>query len=174
MKRFLALSVLFGLTGLPLIGCGGGNGSTSFTTNPQGGGAVYVTGEDAPLSSVVSLNLTINSITLSGAHNSPQLIASPITVDFARLVGLRTQLAFKAVPADTYSSATFVLASPVIDVVSAANPPAVTSRGYIQRSDQHEPSDCFGDGDLPHADGCGFKRAGGPAYGIRYPEITGG
>ena len=131
MKRFLALSVLFGLTGLPLIGCGGGNGSTSFTTNPQGSGAVYVTGEDAPLSSVVSLNLTINSITLSGAHNSPQLIASPITVDFARLVGLRTQLAFKAVPADTYSSATFVLASPVIDVVSAANPPAVTSLAGI-------------------------------------------
>ena len=35
MKRFLALSVLFGLTGLPVIGCGGGHGSTSFTTNPQ-------------------------------------------------------------------------------------------------------------------------------------------
>ncbi len=61
----------------------------------------------------MSLNLTINSITLSGANSSPQLVSSPITVDFARLVGLRTPLAFSAVPADTYTSATFVLASPV-------------------------------------------------------------
>jgi hypothetical protein len=48
-------------------------------------------------------------------------------VDFARLVGLRTPLAFKAVPPDTYSSATFVLASPVIDYISTVNPPQVTT-----------------------------------------------
>ncbi len=126
MKRFLALSMFFALTGLTLVGCGGGNGSTTFSTNPQSG-AVYVTGEDAPLSSVVSLNLTINSITLTGQNNSPQLVSSPITVDFARLVGLRTPLAFKAVPSDTYSSATFVLASPVIDYISTVSPPQVTT-----------------------------------------------
>src|SRR4249920_471506 len=108
MRRFLALSAFFALM-LTLIGCGGGNGSTSFSTNPQSA-AVYVTGEDAPLSSVVSLNLTINSITLTGQNSSPQLVSSPVTVDFARLVGLRTPLAFNAVPPDTYSSATFVLA----------------------------------------------------------------
>ena len=51
-----------------------------------------MTGEDAPLSSVVSLKLTINSITLTGAKSSPALVSTPITVDFARLVGLRTQL----------------------------------------------------------------------------------
>jgi hypothetical protein len=124
MKRFLAFSVFFALTALALVGCGGG--STSFGTNPQSG-AVYVTGEDAPLSSVVSLNLTINSITLTGQNNSPQLVSSPITVDFARLVGLRTPLAFNAVPPDTYSSATFVLASPVIDYISTVSPPQVTT-----------------------------------------------
>src|ERR1700687_2011796 len=126
MKRFLALSVFFALTGLTLVGCGGGNGSTSLTTNSQSG-AVYVTGEDAPLSSVVSLNLTINSITLTGANNSPQLVSSPITVDFARLVGLRAPLAFNAVPADTYTKATFVLSSPVINYISAGTPPQVTT-----------------------------------------------
>src|ERR1700687_5754596 len=126
MKRFLALSVFFALTGLTLVGCGGGNGSTSLTTNSQSG-AVYVTGEDAPLSSVVSLNLTINSITLTGQNNSPQLVSSPITVDFARLVGLREPLAFNAVPADTYTKATFVLASPVIDYVNPGAPPTVTT-----------------------------------------------
>ena len=126
MKRFLVLSVFLALTGLTLAGCGGGNGSGTFSTNPQAG-AVYVTGEDAPLSSVVGLHLTINSITLTGKSNSPQLVSSPITVDFARLVGLRTPLAFNAVPADTYSSATFVLASPVINYISTLSPPQVTT-----------------------------------------------
>jgi hypothetical protein len=126
MRRFLAHSAFFALIGLGLAGCGGGNGSASFSTGAQSG-AVYVTGEDAPLSSVVSLNLTINSITLTGATSSPQLVSSPITVDFARLLGLRTPLGFSAVPADTYTSATFVLASPVISFTSALAPPQVTT-----------------------------------------------
>ena len=125
MKRLVALSVFLALTGLTLVGCGG-NGPGTFSTHPQAG-AVYVTGEDAPLSSVVGLNLTINSITLTGKNNSPQLVSSPITVDFARLVGLRTPLAFSAVPADTYSSATFVLASPVINFISLVSPPQVST-----------------------------------------------
>jgi hypothetical protein len=125
MKRFLALTALLVLSGLALVGCGGGSGTT-LSSNPQAG-AVYVTGEDAPLPSVVSLNLTINSITLTGASNSPQLLSSPITVDFARLVGLRTPLAFNAVPADTYTQATFVLASPVINYISAVSPPQVST-----------------------------------------------
>ena len=78
-------------------------------------------------SSVLSLNLTINSITLTGASNSPQLVSSPITVDFARLVGLRAPLAFNAVPPDTYTKATFVLSSPVINFLSVVNPPQVST-----------------------------------------------
>jgi hypothetical protein len=127
MKRFLVLCALMALCGLSLAGCGGGGtGGATFSSNPQAG-AVYVTGEDAPLPSVVGLNLTINSITLTGANNSPQLVTSPITVDFARLVGLRTPLAFNAVPADTYTKATFVLASPVINYISVVNPPQVST-----------------------------------------------
>jgi Domain of unknown function (DUF4382) len=125
MKRLLALSMLFAMCGLTIVGCGGGSG-TSFSTNSQAG-AVFVTGEDAPLPSVVSLNLTINSITLTGASNSPQLVSTPITVDFARLVGLRAPLAFNAVPADSYTSATFVLSSPVINYVSVGTPPQVST-----------------------------------------------
>jgi hypothetical protein len=127
MKRFLALSSLLALCVAGIVGCGGGGKSgTSFSTSGQAG-AVFVTGEDAPLPSVLSLNLTINSITLTGASNSPQLVASPITVDFARLVGLRTPLAFNAVPPDTYTKATFVLSSPVINVLSVVNPPQVST-----------------------------------------------
>jgi len=117
MKRFFALSVALALTALSLVGCGG----SSKATAPQAG-AVYVTGEDAPLESVVSLNLTINSITLKGAKSSPAVVSAPITVDFARLVGLRAPLGFGAVPADSYSSATFVLASPVITSISTVTP----------------------------------------------------
>jgi hypothetical protein len=125
MKRFLVLSALATLCGLNLVGCGGGSGTT-LSSNPQAG-AVFVTGEDAPLPSVVSLNLTINSITLTGASNSPQLVSSPITLDFARLVGLRAPLAFNAVPADTYTKATFVLSNPVINYISVGTPPQVTT-----------------------------------------------
>jgi hypothetical protein len=126
MKRFLVLSTFLALCGLIMVGCGGGTSSTTLTTTPQAG-AVFVTGEDAPLPSVVSLNLTINSVTLTGMNNSPQLKSSPFTVDFARLVGLRAPLGFSAVPADTYSSATFVLSSPVINYISAVNPPQVST-----------------------------------------------
>ncbi len=125
MKRILALSVLLALCGLSLAGCGGGNGMT-LSSDAQAG-AVFVTGEDAPLPSVVGLNLTINSITLTGASNSPQLVSSPITVDFARLVGLREPLAFNAVPADTYTTATFVLSSPVINYIAPGTPPQVST-----------------------------------------------
>ncbi len=108
-----------------LVGCA----SNSSTPNPGQSqpGNVFVTGEDAPLPSVVGLDITINSITLNGKNNSPQAISAPATVDFARLLGLRSPLAFNSVPADTYSSATFVLANPVISWVDMSqNPPVVT------------------------------------------------
>jgi hypothetical protein len=97
---------------------------------------VFVTGEDAPLASVVGFDVTINSITLTGQNNSPEVLSAPTTVDFARLLGLRSPLAFNAVPADTYSSATFVLASPVISYVDMTqNPPALnTINGTLPQS----------------------------------------
>jgi hypothetical protein len=89
---------------------------------------VYITGEDAPLASVTSFNITLNSITLNGQSNSPQVLSSPLTVDFARLVGLRSPLGFGQVPPDTYSSATITLANPVIYYVdTTVNPPVVHS-----------------------------------------------
>jgi hypothetical protein len=97
---------------------------------------VFVTGEDAPLASVVGLALTINSITLTGQSHSPQALSTPTTVDFARLLGLRSPLAFNSIPADTYTSATFVLASPVISYVDMTqNPPALnTLNGTLPQS----------------------------------------
>jgi hypothetical protein len=134
MKRIFALSAAALLATVVLVGCGS-NSSTSLSQGAQPA-SVFVTGEDAPLSSVVSFQLTINSITLNGQNNSPQVISTPTTVDFARLLGLRSPLAFSSVPADTYSSATFVFASPVISYIDMTKiPPALnTINGTLPQS----------------------------------------
>lgn len=126
MKKLCALIATALLATIVLVGCSS-DSSNSGSSGAQPG-AVFVTGEDAPLTSVVSFQVTINSVTLNGQKNSPQVISAPETVDFARLLGLRSPLAFNSVPADTYSSATFVLASPVISYVDMTqNPPALNT-----------------------------------------------
>jgi hypothetical protein len=134
MKRVLALTAAALLATFMLFGCGS-NSSNPSPVQSQAGN-VFVTGEDAPLPSVVGLDVTINSITLTGQNNSPQVLSAATTVDFARLLGLRSPLAFNSVPADTYSSATFVLANPVISYVDMTqNPPALnTINGTMPQS----------------------------------------
>jgi hypothetical protein len=132
--RALKLTVAALLATLALVGCG--SNSSNSAPPAQQSGDVFVTGEDAPLASVVGFDVTINSITLTGKNNSPQVLSAATTVDFARLLGLRSPLAFNAVPADTYSSATFVLANPVISYVDMTqNPPALnTINGTLPQS----------------------------------------
>lgn len=126
MKRSLLFALLAAIAAT--IGCGGASTSNSNTNLSQtGSGAVYVTGEDAPLASVVSFQLTLNSVTLNGQNNKPQVVTNT-TVDFARLIGLRSPLAFNTVPADTYSSATITVSNPVIGYVDMTqNPPALNN-----------------------------------------------
>ena len=126
MKRALLYALLLAIAAT--IGCGGASTSSSTTSLTQtSSGAVFVTGEDAPLASVVSFQLTLNSVTLNGQNNQPQVVTNT-TVDFARLIGLRSPLAFNSVPADTYSSATITVSSPVIGYVDMTqNPPALNS-----------------------------------------------
>jgi len=133
MKRLFALAVVLALS-LMGIGCGS-NSSSSPNANAQG--AVFVTGEDAPLSSVVGFSLTLNSVTLNGQDGTTAtVISTPTTVDFARLLGLRSPLAFNAVSPGTYTSATFIVASPVISYVDMTqNPPALnTINGALPQS----------------------------------------
>jgi hypothetical protein len=155
MKRVFASIILIMLVNLVLTGCGS-NSSTSTTTMQSQSGNVFVTGEDAPLPSVVGFDVTINSITLNGQSNSPQVISTPTTVDFARLLGLRSPLSFNSVPADTYSSATFVLVKPVISYVDMTqNPPAFE---YHQR--YAAPVPLHPDSEFPYSYGCGQQRPG--------------
>jgi Domain of unknown function (DUF4382)/Domain of unknown function (DUF5666) len=124
MKRLLGIALLLALSMLG-VGCAGT--STSSSTASSQPASVFVTGEDAPLASVVGFDVTINSITLNGNNNSPQVLSTATTVDFARLLGLRSPLAFNSVPADTYNSATISLSNPVISYVQMSPSPALTS-----------------------------------------------
>ena len=126
MKKFFAFGVLLALTIIGL-GCGSNSSSNSNLNSNAQPGSVFMTGEDAPLPAVVSFVVTLNSVTLNGKDGTAApVITTPVTVDFARLVGLRAPLAFNSVPPDTYVSATFVLANPMIAWVDwTQNPPTM-------------------------------------------------
>ena len=130
MKRILSFAALISFLVIA-VACGGGpagsGGQKGSSSNPT---AVFITGEDAPLPSVVSFFVTINSITLNNSSGSVTVLSTPTTVDFGRLVGLRSLLGFSTVAPGTYTSATFNLTNPVINYVNlSTNPPSL---GTIQ------------------------------------------
>ena len=110
MKRFLSLSGLLALV-LSFSACNGVSNSSSSTPPPNTQGQVFATGEDAPVSSVVAFNITINSITLNNGSTTAQVLSTPTKVDFGRLIGLRSLLGFNTVAPGTYTSATFTFAA---------------------------------------------------------------
>jgi hypothetical protein len=126
MKRISGIALLLVLSMLG-VGCGLSSNSSTPTPVSSTSPAVFVTGEDAPLASVVGFDVTINSITLTGSKGSPQVLSTATTVDFARLLGLRSPLAFNTVPADTYTSATFSLSNPVISYVDMSPSPTLST-----------------------------------------------
>ena len=134
MKRFLLFAMFSALLSI-LIGCGG-TGSSQPSTNPSPTAAVFITGEDAPLPSVLAFNVTVNSITLNNSSTSVSVLSTPTTVDFARLLGLRTLLGFNSVPPGTYTSATINLSAPLISYLDlTTTPPSVgTINGTLTNS----------------------------------------
>jgi uncharacterized protein DUF5666/uncharacterized protein DUF4382 len=131
MKRFLLLAIVSALLSIG-IGCGG-SGSSQPSTNPSQTAAVFITGEDAPLPSVLAFNVTLTSITLNNGSTSVSVLSTPTTVDFARLLGLRTLVGFNSVPPGTYTSATINLSTPLISYLDlTTNPPSVgTIKGTL-------------------------------------------
>jgi Domain of unknown function (DUF5666)/Domain of unknown function (DUF4382) len=104
MKRVLSVYLLASIAML-WAGCAGNSTGNS---DPSGSSqsAVFVTGEDAPVSSVVAFNITIDKITLNNSTSTVTALNTPTAVDFGRLVGLRSLLGFNTIPAGTYTSAT--------------------------------------------------------------------
>jgi hypothetical protein len=134
MKRFLPVVFLLLLTAIT-IACGGGSSSSTGAKSAQQA-SVFVTGEDAPLPSVLAFNVTLNSITLNNGSTDVPVLSAPQTIDFARLLGLRTLVAFNTVPSGTYGSATIQLANPVISYLDlSTTPPSVaTINGTLTNS----------------------------------------
>src|SRR5262249_44014926 len=104
------------------IGCGGG-GSTNNLSSTQSA-SVFVTGGDAPLPSVLSFNVTLTSLKLDG---TTELLTAPTTLDFARLLGLRTLLGFNTVPAGTYNNLTISMSDPAITFLDLTTTPPSAS-----------------------------------------------
>ena len=126
MKRFALCFTLLFFAAAIFTGCGGGGSSSNW--GMPGQSSVFVTGEDAPLPSVLALNLTLNSIALNNGSTSVQVLSQPETVDFARLIGMRSLLGFNSVAAGTYNSVTITMASPVISYLNiGTNPPSVST-----------------------------------------------
>jgi hypothetical protein len=136
MKKFAIFSALLACASFTLVACGGGSSSGSGMTSGSSQAQVFVTGEDAPLPSVLAFNVTLNTIALNNSSGSVQLLSEPTTIDFARLVGLRSLLGFNSVAAGTYNTVTFTMASPVISYLNlGTTPPSVgTINGSLANS----------------------------------------
>ncbi|MBI3485015.1 MAG: hypothetical protein HY012_07680 [Acidobacteria bacterium] len=123
------------LVAAALSSCGGGV-STPPPAQASKVGTSFVIGQDAPLGSVLSFQITLTGLTASDGTNTVSLISQPQDVEFAKLNGLRTLLAINSVAAGTYTSVTATMSSPVISFLDTSNsPPTVgTMNGTLTQS----------------------------------------
>src|SRR5271155_4956102 len=125
--RYLLAGVFVLVLGAGLIACTGGSSSSiAPPVQQQATAPLAIYGEDAPLASVVTFQLTLSGLTASDGVNTTTLISTPQTVDFARLQGLRTLLDLNNAPPGSYTSIPLTLATPVIGYIATTNPAAPT------------------------------------------------
>jgi hypothetical protein len=103
---------------LLIAGCGSGSAVTTSTgtgTQTTETGPAFVVATDAPLASVVSFTVPVESINAitAGGTSVPLLSGTP-TVDFARFNGLQTMLDMNDVQQGTYDSISITLGTPII------------------------------------------------------------
>lgn len=129
LRVFLAMA-----TTACVVGCSAGSGNNPGETsnsgssgNSQQTGSVYLLGTDAPLPSVVSFAVSLQSITLSNGSATPvSILNGAQTVDFARFNGLSTLLDFNSIPAGTYTTATITLGSATLGYLNTQTGSAPT------------------------------------------------
>jgi hypothetical protein len=125
---------LVALTAAALLvaGCsGGGTGTMPIGPTQQAStGPAFVVGTDAPMASVVSFAVQIESINATDANgNTVSLLSGMPTVDFARFNGLQTLLDMNDVNAGTYSKISITLGSATIGYlnVPASGAPTIAT-----------------------------------------------
>jgi hypothetical protein len=112
-----------------VAGCSSGSGSAPISSGstPAQSGSVYVLGTDAPLPSVVSFAVNVQSIALSNGSATPvSILNGAQMVDFARFNGLSTLLDFNSIPAGTYTTATITLGSATLGYLNTQSGAAPT------------------------------------------------
>lgn len=116
-RRNLVSELFVVLTAATLVvaGCTSTNSGSNPSTPPAQTGSSFVTGTDAPMASVVSFSVQIQSITATDANNNTvSLISGTPTVDFARYNGLQTLLDMNDVAVGSYSNVSITLGAATI------------------------------------------------------------
>jgi hypothetical protein len=120
------LAALLSLTAATLIATGCGSAINSASTGSITAPA-FVVGTDAPLPSVTSFAVELQSITATtSTGTSVSLLSGEPTVDFARFNGLQTLLDMNDVPVGTYTSVTITLGPATIGYLKTTSGAAPT------------------------------------------------
>lgn len=129
-RLFKFLPVIFaGLMAAALViaGCNSGGTPTTTTTTSNETGPSFVVGTDAPMASVVSLQVQIQSATATDADgNSVSLVSGMPVVDFARFNGLQTLLDMNDVAVGSYSNISITLGNATIGYLQTQSGSAPT------------------------------------------------
>lgn len=140
----IAFIALMGIA-LAVAGCnGGGNMPVTPVTPAAETGPSFVVGTDAPMASVVSFAVQVQSVNATdGNGNTVSLISGTPMVDFARYNGLQTLLDMNDVAAGTYSNISITLggatigylqtqsgSAPTIQTMAATYPNSATTYTY--------------------------------------------
>jgi Domain of unknown function (DUF5666)/Domain of unknown function (DUF4382) len=122
--RITALGAMIVLLACGLIACGGGS-ATSTTTSSSSAGALAssITIGDAPADNVVAFEITVNSITLTGASGSTTVLSTPRRLEMTHLSATVEHLSIGNIPSGNYTSASIAWSSPEVTFLNAAGAP---------------------------------------------------
>jgi hypothetical protein len=133
-KFSMSTFVLLMAAGLATTACSNGSNQTTTTTTQTETAPAFVVGTDAPMASVVSFAVQVQSVTATDANgNTTSLISGTPTVDFARYNGLQTLLDMNDVPVGTYTSISITLGSATIGYLNmpASGPPSIATEAAV-------------------------------------------
>jgi hypothetical protein len=135
MRRLKCVQTLLLLLPLAVMAGCGSSSSSGFTTQPQSA-SIFTVATDASLPSVVSCELTVNSVTLANGSTNVSVLSAPVLVDFAKLNGLHDLIDLNTVPVGTYTSATLTLGTTAsIGTITATTPPSIgTQTGTLSQT----------------------------------------
>jgi Domain of unknown function (DUF4382) len=127
-SKFLPmLLVALTATALLVAGCSEVGTGTPPSNTATETGPSFIVGTDAPMASVISFAVQVQSITATDENNNTvSLLSGQPTVDFARFNGLQTLLDMNDVAAGTYSNISITLGSATIGYLQTQSGSAPT------------------------------------------------